>query len=436
MKKRKILLGLVVVISVIVISIFAYVKLTSTKLVVYDGKRSVHKGVDENFVKNLFKTNEIHLDEHGEGWVYTYDELNILVDITTEHVEKLNKSLIVNVDDIDLKFKSSAETKEKLSELNNIRYESEYADIILEDNTFVLKEERVGDKLDIDRLIGALDNKLSESGKKGVSLYLSDYYIPFDTSKRSEEECKLEIDKYNNFKIEYTNGFRIIPENIIEYLVLEDGHIVFNEELREKAVKDIDKLIDVGLADYDTVGGNWEFTTNSGEHITVSGGTWGDYFNSAKESEYIVGKIAELQSETNREPIKSQDYPDEIPDKYVEISLEEQHLWAYENGELVMESPVVTGLKGKMDTPKGVYFISEMQTGRYLRGAGYVTWVNKWMRITNRGHGLHDATWRSNKEFGGNTYKYDGSHGCINLPKQFAYDIYDFLNTKDCVVIY
>ena len=101
-----------------------------------------------------------------------------------------------------------------------------------------------------------------------------------------------------------------------------------------------------------------------------------------------------------------------------------------------MESPIVTGLKGKMDTPKGVYFISEMQTGRYLRGADYVTWVNKWMRITNRGHGLHDATWRSKKEFGGKTYTYNGSHGCINLPKQFAYDIYDFLNTKDCVVIY
>ena len=33
-----------------------------------------------------------------------------------------------------------------------------------------------------------------------------------------------------------------------------------------------------------------------------------------------------------------------------------------------------------------------------------------------------DAKWR--KKFGGNIYTYDGSHGCVNLPKDVAATIY------------
>ena len=99
-----------------------------------------------------------------------------------------------------------------------------------------------------------------------------------------------------------------------------------------------------------------------------------------------------------------------------------------------MESDCVTGTKGRNDTPHGVYFITQYMDGKYLTGATYRTWVNRWMRITDRGHGLHDATWRSS--FGGNIYTYDGSHGCINLPKQFAYDLFDTVGSGTCVVIY
>lgn len=436
MKARKLLLGILGLAVIGAVGTAVYINSTNTKVVISDGVKSVHKNVNEDFIKNKYKANQIELNEHGENWVFTYDELGVSVVISNEQLENLDKSLVLDLDKFNPEFETSELLKQELSKLNDIRHENEYSELVFENNTFAITDEVVGDKLDIEKLTIALVDKIKSDGKDGVSIYLSDYYEEFDSTKKRKVEYEAELERYTKFKIEYTNGFSIVPENITDYLYVEDGTIKFDASKREQAVKSIDKLIDVGLAEYDTVGGDWEFTTNDGETIIVSGGTWGDYFDSAKESEYIVDKVAELQSEIDRTPIKNQDYADEIPSKYVEISLEDQHLWVYDNGELVMESPVVTGLKNKMDTPKGVYFISEMIDGKYLRGEDYVTWVNKWMRITNRGHGLHDAYWRTSKEFGGKTYTYNGSHGCINLPKKFAYELFEVLNTKDCVVIY
>ena len=422
-----------VTILVLVVGVLIYINYTNTKLLTYNGNTSLVKGVDINYIDNLYKNNKIELNEYGEAWIYTYEDLGVKINWTDNLKEVVDKSFKLDLDTMDFEFITDKYFNAQISTLNNMRRDSEYAEFKFENGLFIIKEEIVGDKLDIDKLQKTLEERFD---KDGVSVYLSDYYIPFDDTKPKASDFQKELDRFNNFEITYTNGFSITNGNIVEYLDLIDNKIVFKEELTEKAIKDMDNLIDIGLAEYDTVGGEWEFTTHSGDRITVEGGTWGDYFDSAKESEYIVEKIKSLESEINREPLKNQDYPDTIPNRYVEVSLDEQHLWFYDNGELVAESPVVTGLKNTMDTPEGVYFISEMIDGKYLRGADYTTWVYKWMRITNRGHGLHDAYWRSAKEFGGNTYKWDGSHGCINLPKKFAYELYDLLNVKDCVIIY
>ena len=123
-----------------------------------------------------------------------------------------------------------------------------------------------------------------------------------------------------------------------------------------------------------------------------------------------------------------------IDDSYIEVSIKDQHLWVYKDKELVLDSDVVTGTKGKHDTPLGIYYITEMIDGKYLRGDNYVTWVNKWIRITNRGHGLHDATWRN--RFGNNIYTYNGSHGCVNIPKKVAYELFEIAEIGMPVIIY
>ena len=50
----------------------------------------------------------------------------------------------------------------------------------------------------------------------------------------------------------------------------------------------------------------------------------------------------------------------------------------------------------------------------------------------NGGIGLHDASWRS--KFGGDIYVRGGSHGCINLPKNKAAELYNRIQ-KGCPVV-
>ena len=57
----------------------------------------------------------------------------------------------------------------------------------------------------------------------------------------------------------------------------------------------------------------------------------------------------------------------------------------------------------------------------YLVGDDYRNFVHYWMPIYGD-IGLHDAPWRSS--FGRTIYKYNGSHGCINLQYKTAKYIY------------
>ena len=125
---------------------------------------------------------------------------------------------------------------------------------------------------------------------------------------------------------------------------------------------------------------------------------------------------------------------EEIGDTYVEVSIANQHVWVYQNGKLTMDSPIVTGTLGVHNTPTGIYYMMECLKNYTMRGADYVSFANRWMRLTYSGIGLHDATWRSN--FGGSIYRYSGSHGCINLPLNFAYSLFEIAYVGMPVIVY
>ena len=110
---------------------------------------------------------------------------------------------------------------------------------------------------------------------------------------------------------------------------------------------------------------------------------------------------------------------------YIDISIEKQRVILFENGRKVMESACVTGTPNReRATHYGSFRINYKQRNRILRGSQklYEAFVSYWMPFDG-GIGLHDATWRGS--FGGNIYKSNGSHGCINLPPAFAKQLYE-----------
>lgn len=124
-------------------------------------------------------------------------------------------------------------------------------------------------------------------------------------------------------------------------------------------------------------------------------------------------------------------------DTYIEIDICNQKLWYYVNGELYLESDVVTGTQTDPTraTPPGAYKVWSRESPRKLgtyEVQGYETWVTYWMPVTYTGIGLHDL---SRSAYGGDIYMYNGSHGCINLPLDIAKQIYDKVTINTPVLI-
>ena len=202
-------------------------------------------------------------------------------------------------------------------------------------------------------------------------------------------------------------------------------------------------------ARHNTVGAARTFTCMRGDTITVNNGTYGWLINKTAERDDIINAIANQASET-REPFYSQraavlpaepGQPD-WGDTYVEIDQVTQKLYYVVDGQLVLESDVVTGLPTPIrSTPNGVFYVILKQSPANLRGPimpdGQPEWdshVQYWMGVTPGGVGMHDAYWQP--WFGGTRYLTGGSHGCINLPYSNAQKLYSLIAVGTPVIIH
>ncbi len=127
-------------------------------------------------------------------------------------------------------------------------------------------------------------------------------------------------------------------------------------------------------------------------------------------------------------------YSKSVGNEYVEISIKQQRIWYYKNGDLKVTSKVVTGNYGTNDTPKGYYKIYQKLSPATLVGPGYASRVNYWMAFTYSGCGIHDSSWRSS--YGGNIYKGNGSHGCVNTPYGDVKKLYQYTRIGTPVIVY
>lgn len=139
---------------------------------------------------------------------------------------------------------------------------------------------------------------------------------------------------------------------------------------------------------------------------------------------------------TKSKTVTDKAYGKTIGKTYIEISIKEQHMWFYVNGDLYCHTDVVTGNNdGVHNTPKGAFKVYQRQSPATLVGADYVSPVKYWLAFCG-GCGIHDASWRSSSEYGGNTYKGNGSHGCVNTPKSAVKKFYEKARIGTHVIVY
>ncbi len=329
-----------------------------------------------------------------------------------------------------------------------------------DDEGFVVVKETAGDAVDESKIKNlyayvenALDNFTFEVDISGADCY----EMPEVTSDMLEESCR----KLNNlYDIEITFDFIYTTETLTGdrvmdwitfdtddpaqgYSVDEDKAMEYVEELAEK---------------YDTFGKDREFKTTNRGTITIpeGEGCYGWWIDQEKTKNLIVDLIEDGDS-ANTEPIyyvnpdSAYEYTcnedwrtadTDYSNTYIEIDLSAQHLWYYKDGELKMETDIVSGYPSESrNTPGGVYKLWYKEKGKTLRGSSdgksYESYVDYWNYVSTIGIGLHDASWQGGV-FGGTKYKSStwGSHGCINMPLDKAKYVYDNIDMGTPVFMY
>lgn len=158
---------------------------------------------------------------------------------------------------------------------------------------------------------------------------------------------------------------------------------------------------------------------------------------------YVIRKISSKDTKilgtyhTYSQTITDKVFGKSVGKTYVEINIRQQHMWYIKDHKIICETDVVTGNDdGYHNTPTGIYKIFQKARNTNLVGADYVSFVNYWLGFTYSGIGIHDASWRSAKEYGKTTYKGNGSHGCVNTPYSAVKKIYNNISKGTCVVVY
>ena len=280
------------------------------------------------------------------------------------------------------------------------------------------------------------------------------YSLPKVKSADLEDDCKKRNDVFQlsvTYDFDYTTE-TLTGEELMKMIKLkDDGSYTVD---RKKAMEYVEKL----AKKYDTYNTKRKFhATLQGDIIvpTSSDAKYGWWIDQEKTCDDLVDMLEKGESVDKVDPIyystgyydftgveSARSKDDDIGDTYIEIDLTDQHLWYYEKGKKKLDTYIVSGQttsKARTTLP-GVYKLWSKETNKRMKdtnadGDEWDTKCNFWNNVSLCGIGLHDSTWRGGY-FGGEIYKYNGSHGCINMSYDDAKYVYDNVPYGTPVVMY
>jgi lipoprotein-anchoring transpeptidase ErfK/SrfK len=137
-----------------------------------------------------------------------------------------------------------------------------------------------------------------------------------------------------------------------------------------------------------------------------------------------------------------------LPAKAVIVSFTDQHVWAFQGSQLVMDNAVTTGIRGISDfgTDFGPMKILHKDhpwkfQSPWPKGSPhwYPDTVVQWTAFfTSTGEAFHDASWQPDSTLGPGSQYTQGlqSHGCIHLPADKAQWMYTWADVGMPVIVY
>ena len=370
-------------------------------------------------------------DQNGFAWPKAF---------FTENSRKVSVNVSYNEESLN----------QRISQLSCLQTEqtpAENAKPEFDGNQYVIKPEVYGNAVDKERLTEQVKVHITEFQPQLDMVATKCYAKPKYTedSKEVQEACDA-MNKYVNASITYPmNEPVVVDKALISQWLQVDGEMKVS--LNTEAMK---QWFTAFGDKYDTQGTTRTFTTPAGKSATVTGGTYG--WSIDEDTELVNLQNSILNGEVvTREPAyyaggtaaahSGQDWGN----TYAEVDMSAQHMWYIQNGQVVLETDVVTGepIPSKI-TPEGVYSLMWKQPNSVLVGdinpdtgePAYRTKVKYWMQVTSSGVGFHDAIWQT--AFGGTLYQIPGtgSHGCINMPLDQAGALFNMIEPGTPVIFH
>ena len=399
----------------------------NVSLKAHDEVEGIIRGYVKDYKLQLTERNGETEEIAGQDIGLQYNEKNSISNIyhiqnPFKWISSLFESQIYYVKDLFTYNKDYLENKiNELNCLNKATIEPQNVSFEYSNGSYEAVEEIYGNKIIKERLNEAVKMSILK-GKTKMDLNKNLCYEnpKFTLSSDRTPETKNLLNKYVKAKITYIFG----SENEIL-----DGNII-NKKAVMEYVKGLSKK-------YDTVGTARNFKTSIGKIVEVKGGLFGWKINRAAETKALLENI-KLGEVVEKEPIYAQMAlsrdENEIGNTYVEINITRQYLWFYKDGKLIAQGAVVTGNPNKgYSTEPGTYMLNYKQKGTILIGPGYEAEVTYWMPFFGN-IGIHDASWRYS--FGGDIYKRNGTHGCVNVPLHLAKTIFENIEAGTPIICY
>lgn len=403
----------------------------------------------DNIIRSYIKDYKLQLVERsgeveditGQDIELQFNEKNCISKIYHREnpfkwISSLLKGQKYYVNDLFIYNKDNLENKiNQLNCLNKAIIEPRNVSFKYLNGSYEVIEEVYGNKINKGKLNEAIKTSILEGETK---LDLNEklcYENPkYTLSSNKISKTKNLLNKYVSTKITYIFGSEneILDGNIIKEWLNVDKNL--EVEINEKAVKE---YVQVLSKKYDTVGIARKFKTSIGKIVEVDGGLYGWKINDSAETKALLENI-KLGEVLEKEPIYIQKAlsrgENEIGNTYVEINITRQHLWFYKDGKLITQGAIVTGNPNRgYSTVVGTYMLNYKQNRATLNGPNYEVEVTYWMPFFGN-IGIHDASWRYS--FGGEIYKRNGTHGCVNVPLYLAKTIFDNIEDGTPIICY
>ena len=323
-----------------------------------------------------------------------------------------------------VELKTIGNAAKQLCSLDGNKYSKKTKNAYVDYDNLKLIKEVQGDNLDYIKLEEAF-KKVCKKGKNIFSFNSSDYYKkPTITSKNKKLNFELEFAK------QYLKGglviekIKIKPSLLRKIIIPSDKNAVVSKKGTEMVLDDIIKNNNIEHKVTCTLRGKKRTFKDEGALTKIDKQKTINSIMKSAKSKIAGEEVPAIFYFT----CKDIDYNK----NFVCVSIKKQRLWFYKNGKVRMSTPVVTGIP-KHFTPTGAFSVMWKERNATLRGREdngkpYANKVKYWMPLTDMGVGLHDAPWRY--YFGGEIYKTNGSHGCINMPTEKAKWLFNNITEK------